>query len=246
MMRLWNLPLVQRVVKDRLQEDWRGYYIADLRRIAATDYVPTDDDIMHVRIMTMGVVEHTFSVMGPGTTISFKKSAPKEFNLNIYDVGGARGQRHAWASYFDEATALIFLAPLSAFDQYLAEDPDVNRIQDSLELFKKICDNPLLGKAEIVLFLNKIDILEKKLREGIKIRNFIPSYGDLPNDSKIAQKYFAQHFQGLFTRGKGAPVGKRGLFVHFTSVVDTKATRVVIGNVQDAVLKAQLKDARLM
>ena len=41
----------------------------------------------------MGVVEHTFSVSsGTNRGVEWK----------IYDVGGARNQRQAWAPYFDD------------------------------------------------------------------------------------------------------------------------------------------------
>ena len=36
---------------------------------------------------------------------------------HLYDIGGARGLRHTWVPYFDDANAIIFLAPISAFDQ---------------------------------------------------------------------------------------------------------------------------------
>ena len=35
----------------------------------------------------------------------------------MYDVGGARGQRHSWAPFFDDANAIIYVAPISAYDQ---------------------------------------------------------------------------------------------------------------------------------
>lgn len=77
------------------------------------------------------------------------------------------------------ATAIIFLAPMSAYDQvrnlpgvdlfsplchshithrsqYLEEDPRTNRIDDSLQLFTAICQNKLLAKAALVLMLNKV------------------------------------------------------------------------------------------
>lgn len=38
--------------------------------------------------------------------------------------------------------------------QYLSEDPRTNRIDDSLQLFKQICSNPLLKQAHLVLFLS--------------------------------------------------------------------------------------------
>ncbi len=47
-------------------------------------------------------------------------------------------------------------APVSAFNQVLSEDPMVNRIADSLLLFRSVCSNKLLRKVSIVLFLNKV------------------------------------------------------------------------------------------
>lgn len=34
----------------------------------------------------------------------------------------------AWVPFFDDMNAIIFLAPISCFDQVLAEDPNVNRL----------------------------------------------------------------------------------------------------------------------
>ena len=34
----------------------------------------------------------------------------------------------AWAPYFDNMDAIIFLAPISAFDEVLVEDTSVNRL----------------------------------------------------------------------------------------------------------------------
>lgn len=55
----------------------------------------------------MGVAEHQFEVPLHGKTVTW----------HLYDVGGARGQRHTWIPYFDDANAIIFVAPVSAFDQ---------------------------------------------------------------------------------------------------------------------------------
>lgn len=55
----------------------------------------------------MGVAEHVFDVDIHGKTVSW----------HLFDVGGARGQRHSWVPYFDDANAIIFVSPISAFDQ---------------------------------------------------------------------------------------------------------------------------------
>jgi hypothetical protein len=75
------------------------------------------DDVLNVRLQTLGVIEHSFPINLGGTM----------YDWRLYDVGGARGQRHAWVPYFEDATAIIFLAPISAYDQYLDEDPRMNR-----------------------------------------------------------------------------------------------------------------------
>ena len=80
------------------------------------------------------------------------------------------------------SSAILFLAPLSGFDQVLAEDETVNRLEDSVLLWKSICSNPLLGKTSLILFLNKIDIFYAKLEAGIQFGQYIISYGNRPND----------------------------------------------------------------
>ena len=69
---------------------------------------------------------------------------------SIYDVGGSRTQRNAWYPYFDDCDAIIFLAPISCFDEKLAEDRRVNRLEDSFLLWKGIVQSKLLAKCIIV------------------------------------------------------------------------------------------------
>ena len=53
---------------------------------------------------TVGITEQRF-VVDRSTT------------YKLYDLGGSRSQRKVWASYFDDARAIIFLANIAAFDQ---------------------------------------------------------------------------------------------------------------------------------
>ena len=79
-------------------------------RVSEKDYSPSTDDILRVRFQTMGIASHEFTVQVSGKSILW----------HLFDVGGARGQRHTWVPYFDDANAIIFLAPVSAFDQVCA------------------------------------------------------------------------------------------------------------------------------
>jgi len=77
--------------------------------------------------------------------------------------------------------AIIFLAPLT-FNLTLEEDPSVNRIEDSIIIWKAICSNRLLDRTTIILFMNKMDVLAATLEDGLRVRDYVTSYGDQPND----------------------------------------------------------------
>jgi guanine nucleotide-binding protein alpha-1 subunit len=122
----------------------------------------------------------------------------------MFDVGGTRtsvspvssisaglftdysaSQRAAWFPYFEDCNAIIFMAPISCFDENLNEDRRVNRVTDSLLLWKAVCNSKLLSKVQFVLFLNKCDLLARKLKRGIaRVQDHFCDFGDQSNDLK--------------------------------------------------------------
>jgi len=232
---LWEHPVVRALISKRKLklDEWSEFFLNDIARISARNYVPSTDDILHARIQTMGVAEHIFDVDIHGKTVAW----------HLFDVGGARGQRHSWVPYFDDANAIIFVSPISAFDQYLEEDPRTNRIDDSLQLFTQICSNQLLKKVHLVLFLNKTDILKKKLEQGLRVSKYILSYGDRPNEYDSVVQYFRVHFLQVHRRNNE---NRRVLYTHMTNVTDTKATQSIIGNVRDSIFRGYLQSAALV
>ena len=54
--------------------------------------------------------------------------------------------------------------------------------EDSINLWKSLVSNELLRNTNLILFLNKIDIMKEKLSAGIKLADFVLSYGNRPND----------------------------------------------------------------
>ena len=55
-------------------------------------------------------------------------------------------------------------------------------------LWKAVCSNKLLEKVELILFMNKCDILDQKLKSGTRLSKYLRSFGDRPNDLDSAQK----------------------------------------------------------
>lgn len=85
--------------------------------------------------------------------------------LRIVDVGGQKSERKKWAFVFEGVKALIYCVDLASYDQTLREDGITNRMIDSLQVFKDICNNKWLQKSDVILFLNKCDLFENKIKK---------------------------------------------------------------------------------
>jgi len=142
------------------------------------------------------------------------------------------------------ANAIIFLAPISAFDQVLAEDPKVNRLEDSLLLWRNVIQNKLLANVNIVLFLNKCDLLQAKLNAGVRLNQHMLSYRNRPNDYETVSNYFRTKFGALHQTE--SPNRERELYIHLTAVTDTRRTFTIISNVRDIIIKSNLKNLVLV
>ncbi|KAG8216368.1 guanine nucleotide binding protein, alpha subunit [Butyriboletus roseoflavus] len=180
---LWSNKFVREVLRRRKirLEELPGFFLNDMDRVTALNYIPSDDDVLRARLKTVGVSEYRCEM---------EAAAGREHGTEwrIVDVGGSRSQVSTWVPFFDDVDAIIFLAPISGFDQVLAEDRSVNRLEDSVLLWKAVCSNKLLANVDLVLFLNKCDILESKLDSGIRLAKYVRSYGDRSNDIETASK----------------------------------------------------------
>ncbi|GMR62077.1 hypothetical protein PMAYCL1PPCAC_32272, partial [Pristionchus mayeri] len=155
------------------------YYVPKLGELLVKDYVPTADDILHLRIPTTAVTEINFS---------FATST-----IRLIDVGGQRTYRKKWIHCFDGVSAVLFVASMAAYDQArttiydnissddhrrMSAKPKVrqkapsahnsiaqrqNRLRESAHLFSEMIRCKPLRSASFILFLNKKDLFGKKL-----------------------------------------------------------------------------------
>ena len=53
------------------------------------------------------------------------------------------------------ATLHLIISAMSEYDLMLEEDQSVNRLHESMKLFKSICNNKWFENSSMILFLNK-------------------------------------------------------------------------------------------
>ncbi|KAF7296871.1 Guanine nucleotide-binding protein alpha-4 subunit [Mycena indigotica] len=235
-------------------EDRAGFFLPDTARITAPGYVPSDNDVVRARLRTMGVQEWRVVLEQGAGGLGGSGLASDSFGAEwvIYDVGGSRSMRHAWLPYFDAVNAIIFLAPISCFDERLAEDPRVNRLEDTLLLWKAVVKSPLLRGCTLVVFLNKCDLLKRKLQSGIMVNRHMLSFGNRPNEVGVVVKYLKDKFKDILRADAASPAlggisaAARTTYLYATSVTDTKATAATLNIVRDGIIREHLKHAEFV
>ncbi|KZT66608.1 G-alpha-domain-containing protein [Daedalea quercina L-15889] len=237
---LWEDEVVRDMLaRQRMRiEDSAGFFLDDIDRIATRSYEPSDDDVVRARLRTVGVQEYQLNFEN---TAGVDRSIAREWI--IYDVGGARSARAAWVPYFEDAHALLFLAPINCFDESLEEDRHVNRLEDSFMIWKGIVSSKLLRRCIIVLFLNKYDLLARKLKGGVTIRKYLSSFGDRENTAPVFAKYLHSKFREQHKEYSPEP---RSFYGYVTCVIDTKATASTLSSVRDGLLQQHLQKADLV
>eukprot|EP00066_Takifugu_rubripes_P013033 XP_011602299.1 PREDICTED: guanine nucleotide-binding protein G(o) subunit alpha-like isoform X2 [Takifugu rubripes] len=139
------------------------YFFENMNRIIAPLYVPTETDVLRVRVRTCGVVETQFQL--------------NQMIFRLYDVGGQRSQRRKWLKCFEGIQAVWFVAALSSYDTTLMEASPVNRLQESLELFASTCANGIFRRTSVILLMNKTDLFQEKIRHsGRHLRLYFSEY----------------------------------------------------------------------
>ncbi|GJJ75581.1 hypothetical protein EMPS_07939 [Entomortierella parvispora] len=206
-------------------QDSAKYFLDSIDRIAEPNYIPTDDDILQARVRTLAVSEHLFNIDG--------------VNYRIFDVGGQKSLRKYWAPYFDDVNAIIFMCALSAYDQPCEDDERQNRLAECLSLFNSIANHKLFEMTSFILFLNKIDIFQRKLESGSLLRDHFPAYKG-ENDYASATDFIHEEFLGQ------CKDTSKQVYVHFTHATDTKQMRVIVLAVNAIVQRLNLRSSGLL
>uniref|UniRef100_A0A8C7GIE2 Guanine nucleotide-binding protein subunit alpha n=1 Tax=Oncorhynchus kisutch TaxID=8019 RepID=A0A8C7GIE2_ONCKI len=268
---LWADPGIQEAY-DRRREyqlsDSTKYYLSDIDRVTAEGYVPTQQDVLRVRVPTTGIIEYPFdlencifSYLTDLDRISDNNYLPTQqdvlrvripttgiieypFDLSsiifrMVDVGGQRSERRKWIHCFENVTSIMFLVALSEYDQVLVESDNENRMEESKALFRTIITYPWFQNSSVILFLNKKDLLEEKISYSHLV-DYFPEFDGPQRDAQAGREFILKMFVDL------NPDSDKIIYSHFTCATDTENIRFVFAAVKDTILQLNLKEYNLV
>jgi len=202
------------------------WFFDSIERISSPDYIPTKDDVIRVRFRTTGIVEQDFKVTSKGQTLYFR----------MYDVGGQQSERRKWIHCFENVTGVLFVSSLCGYNEKMWEDSDKNRMVDSLELFKNICNSRWFKDSAMIVFMNKWDLFQKRIKE-VPL-TVCPYFEDFPErkakNPKECVKAIREKFQAQKTRYK------KDLFIHATIAISDENVKKIFDSVRMQILRDNL------
>jgi GTPase SAR1 family protein len=210
---IWADPAIQKAYSRRaeyqLGGDGASYFLGDVHRVAAPGYVPTTQDTLMARFRTSGVIGKEFKI--------------DSAQFTVWDVGGQRSERSQWLPLFDHVTVLVFVVAISEYDQVVAEDRSQNRVQEGLDLFTQIANSDHFTDADVLLFFNKKDLFEDKIKK-VDPQKWFPAYKGGCNYDK-AEAFFKDTFQSALKQDK---YRERSLYTYTTCATDTKGMEATL------------------
>jgi len=226
--KIWNDPAIQTMYENRSHfqfPDSGKYFFDKIDEISDPEYIPTQQDILRSRVRTTGIVESTFEIEGR--------------SFQMFDVGGQRNERKKWIHCFENVTCVIFVAAISEYDQVLYEDETMNRMEETLKLFNEICNARWFVETSLILFLNKRDLFEEKIKR-VPLTKFFKDYKDDPHNFRKCSTFIKRKFETL-NRSPG-----KEIYTHITCATDTDNITHVFKSVKDTLIKRSLREGGFM
>lgn len=172
---LWEREAIKKAYTERnkiFHIPETAFWMDDIQRILAPDYVPTEIDVLRSRVKTTGIVYSTFKDNG--------------YDIQLIDVGSERNERKKWYSCFDGATDLMFVVALDEYSMLCYEDNETNRLTESLTCWSEIINSHFFhySNVNIFLVLNKVDLFRSKIESGCDLGRYFPHYTGGANSAK--------------------------------------------------------------
>mmetsp|Transcript_64250 Transcript_64250/g.171368 ORF Transcript_64250/g.171368 Transcript_64250/m.171368 type:complete len:420 (-) Transcript_64250:129-1388(-) len=212
---LWSSEPIQRALDANRKQptqwvlDQTPYYLNNLQTFVADDFVPTDEDVLKARTLTMGIKTVEFSdKVDPAYLMSYmpleqatslitqqEDRVFAELKWMLIDVGGQRNERRKWLHCLDDVLCLMWTVGLVEYQQVLYEEPDRVRILESLDLFSKWANNKQFQHMPIMLIFTKLDLFEATYDEE-RFREVFPRFtGPKNTGQNAAVRFLVKEFK---------------------------------------------------
>ena len=178
------------------------YFMDHINRIAANEYIPTDQDILWL---------NSQSIFGG----DFERYALRTRLICMFDSNGQIRERRRWYRIFGKKSVVIFVASLNHYDKVLVEDNSINAMDDSIALFSQIINREWFMDKYTILLLNKTDLFKKKIHmTPITVCASLAGYTGDATDYEEARTYIKDVFEQQNRTGKE-------IITHFVSAIDS-------------------------
>lgn len=204
--------------------DHLDYMMGRIDEFIHPTFIPCNDDILKVRVRTTGIFEISYQF--------------EQLHFTVMDMGGQRSERRKWIFFFEDVTAVLFVLALNEYDMRLREEPTMNRMTESLNLFKNIINNQYFTDTPIIFFLNKTDLFREKIQK-VDLKQCFPEYnGGLHYEPAL--KFIQDKFISFNMNNK------RQIFTHETCATDTDNLRTVLTDVKVTLMHNVLKEIGIL
>lgn len=117
-------------------------------------------------------------------------------------------------------------------------DPRATQMHQEMMLFDSLLNDDRFQHTPVILFLNKFDLLKRKLTVS-PLSNHFANFNGSDTDPYAAATFFAHQFQKI----NRTP--ERRIYVHCTSAIDTQSLGLTMASVGELILQEKWRHAGL-
>jgi guanine nucleotide-binding protein G(i) subunit alpha len=140
---------------------------------------------------------------------------------------------------------LLYFTAVDEYDIPSEEVDELSKLQVSLNIWEEIIHGEAIaGHVAIILFLNKADLLEKRLKKNAKsLKKAFKDYSG-GKDVDKALEYLKTQFMSRVR--PGGALNANQIYVHSTCALDTNQMGLVFNSVRDFVVQQRMMKANLL
>jgi len=231
--KLWADQAIQNTWKARgsfpLQISNLDYLMDNMDRIMSQGYVPTHEDILRVRQRTTGEKVTNYVI--------------DKIRWEFIDVGGQKPERDKWETILqnkETIDAILYFVAVDEYNLMSKDDPAKTKLEVSYEVWRDLLKNENIKTRNItmILFLNKMDLLEDKLNQEEDKDQFLALFPKYTGNGLEPALDLIKH---KFVHG----ITDFKITTHNTCALDTNLIQFIFKSVQQTIFDGRIRTSGL-